>query len=233
MNIDFPSITASGDAALEQIKSYLFRLSEQLNYELNNLDRTVSVVQTEQKEAASVTPAEKTPLAQFDALKSLIINSAEIVSAYSDVISQTLSGKYVAKYDYDTFTENTKAELSADSTKIDQLYTNTQTIIREITGDERTLVVNGRIRSGLLENTTPAVYGVEVGQTVNFNGTEKFSGYARFTADRLSFYDGDVEVAYLSNNKLYITNAEILSSLKIGGYRISASSGLAFNWVGQ
>lgn len=234
MNIDFPSITGTGDTALEQIKTYLFRLSEQLNYELNNLDRTVEVVQTQQSETAAAVAekTEKTPLAQFDALKSLIINSAEIVNAYTEEINKTLSGQYVAKYEYDTFKEDTQASLSADSTRIDQLYTNVQTITNELTGDGSTLVVNGRIRSGLLENTTPPVYGVEVGQTTNINGQEVFRGYARFTADRLSFYDGDVEVAYLSNNKLYITNAEILSTLKIGGYRISASSGLAFNWVG-
>ena len=36
--------------------------------------------------------------------------------------------------------------------------------------------------------------------------------------EKLSFFDGSKEVAYVSNNKLYITDAEILSSLIIGKF---------------
>lgn len=36
--------------------------------------------------------------------------------------------------------------------------------------------------------------------------------------NRISFLDNDVEVAYLSNNKLYVTDAEILKSLQIGNF---------------
>ena len=40
----------------------------------------------------------------------------------------------------------------------------------------------------------------------------------RVINDRLSFYMNDTEVAYLSNNKLYVTQAEILSKLIIGSF---------------
>lgn len=40
----------------------------------------------------------------------------------------------------------------------------------------------------------------------------------RVVNDRLSFYMNDSEVAYLSNNKLYVTQAEILSKLIIGKF---------------
>jgi len=36
------------------------------------------------------------------------------------------------------------------------------------------------------------------------------------TNDKLSFYDGEIEVAYISNNKMYIRNAEIIDVLTIG-----------------
>ena len=36
--------------------------------------------------------------------------------------------------------------------------------------------------------------------------------------DRLSFMQSNVEVAYFSNNKLYINQAEVLTSLKIGKF---------------
>ena len=40
----------------------------------------------------------------------------------------------------------------------------------------------------------------------------------RVVNDRLSFYMNDTEVAYLSNNKLYVTQAEILTKLVIGRF---------------
>lgn len=36
--------------------------------------------------------------------------------------------------------------------------------------------------------------------------------------DRIAFLEGDIEVAYFSNQKLYITDAEILASLRIGNF---------------
>ena len=42
--------------------------------------------------------------------------------------------------------------------------------------------------------------------------------------DRLAFYMNDSEVAYLSNNKLYVTHAEILSRLIIGKFAFEPQS---------
>ena len=92
------------------------------------------------------------------------------------------------------------------------------------------------INSGILdydENGMPIV-GIEVGQRSATAGVEIFYKYARFTSDRLSFYDSnDVEVAYVSDYKLVITNAEISGNLKLGPYDIDTSDGLAFKYVGR
>ena len=61
------------------------------------------------------------------------------------------------------------------------------------------------------------------------------SGYvAKLNNQKLSFYDGDTEVAYISNNKLYITNGEIQNNLQIGKYQwITDSTGrMSLKWVG-
>ena len=63
---------------------------------------------------------------------------------------------------------------------------------------------------------------------------EVFNKYARFTAGRLSFYDkNDIEVAYISDYKLYITNAEIKGTLKLGAFLIDTSKGFRLKWVGR
>ena len=86
--------------------------------------------------------------------------------------------------------------------------------------------LNVYIRRGELE---PNVYGIEIGRSDSLIK-------ARFTNDRLSFYQGSTEVAYISQNNLYITRAEVLDYLKIGnsyqGYFVfdTTENGLEVKW---
>lgn len=78
------------------------------------------------------------------------------------------------------------------------------------------------------------VYGVEIGQTDTVNGQAVLRRFARFSSGKLSFYDqNNTEVAYISDYKLYITNAEIAGTLKLGGFLIDTSKGLTIKWVGR
>lgn len=97
------------------------------------------------------------------------------------------------------------------------------------------LTVNAYIKSGLLyyNDEELPVYGLEVGQTNTVNGEETFKKFARFTADRLSFYDqNDREVAYISDYKLYITSVEILYNLIGGGFILDFSKGFTLKFAG-
>lgn len=95
--------------------------------------------------------------------------------------------------------------------------------------------VTGTIKTGELykDEMGLPVYGLEIGQINEVNGVETFNKYARFTSSRLSFYDKYGEVAWISNNQLHITEAEVTGNLKIGGYLIETSNGIAFKWVGR
>ena len=98
--------------------------------------------------------------------------------------------------------------------------------------------VNAHIRSGLLytDDGGVPIYGVEVGQKNIIDGVEVFRKYARFTSDRLSFYDqNDKEVAYISDRKLYISDVEVISSIKRGGLKefILPSGDTVEKWVGR
>ena len=52
--------------------------------------------------------------------------------------------------------------------------------------------------------------------------------------DRIAFYEGAAEVAYISNKKLYITDAEVLTSIRIGNFAFipRANGNLSFKKVG-
>ena len=69
--------------------------------------------------------------------------------------------------------------------------------------------------------------GLELFTTINGN-IGKFK--MRLSENRLSFFEGNKEVAYLSNEKLYISSAEITNELKIGKIvgRRSSTSGFVF-----
>ena len=111
------------------------------------------------------------------------------------------------------------------------MYQDMQKVIADV---ETTLETNAYIRTGLLFYSDDGfpVYGLELGQKNEANGVEVFNKFAMFTADKLSFYDqNENEVAYISDQKLYITEAHITGALTLGRYYISTANGLAFKWI--
>lgn len=220
LELRLPNITGLTEREqLTQIKSYLYQLVGQLQWSLNNLETTTSTAVVNAPKSASMPSSQTDSKVAFDSIKSLIIKSAEIVDAYYEEINSRLVGEYVAQSDFGEFSEHTEQAITENSTEIERAFENIQEIITDIENIEFTLVeVNAHIRSGLLyyDEGVP-VYGLEIGQKNTIDGEEVFNKYARFTSDRLSFYDqNDTEVAYISDYKLYIRNVEITGSYKIG-----------------
>ena len=221
-NLRYPNITGQSESAkLAQMQSYLHQLVDQLNYAL----KTIEAGSTGTAAAASTasSKAEPTPQdakATFSSIKSLIIKSADIVNAYYDEINHRLSGVYVAESDFGAYAEETDLQIEANSKAIEQNYTDIQQIVWDIDGLRHAVIkVNANISTGLLyygEDGVP-VYGLEIGQRTEVDGVEVFNKYARFTSDRLSFYDQNGnEVAYISDKKLYITHIQVTGSYNIG-----------------
>jgi hypothetical protein len=131
--------------------------------------------------------------------------------------------------------ELTEQMVTTNSTGITQLFDSMQKLFTDIENLEHSLIeVNANIRSGLLyyDDDGVPIYGLEIGQRNDVDGVEVFNKYARFVADKLSFYDkNDTEVAYISDYKLYITNAQITGTLNLGRYELDPTDGLAFKWV--
>lgn len=213
MDLRLPNITAPDTAGkLNQLQRYLYALVEQLNWELGA--SAPSAPQT----IAAPKPA---PAETFSSIKSLIIKSADIIEAYSDKITQTLEGKYVAQSEFGTFTEETAQTLEQTAREVTQLFSNLQRI-------ESTLIgVNAYLRSGLLyyDDSGVPIYGLEVGQQTQVDGETVFNKYARFTAGKLSFYDAnDNEVAYISDYQLHITNVEVGGTYRQGHFQDSTQA---------
>lgn len=240
MEIRYPNITARDEAGqLLQVKSYLHQLVGQLNWAMKTIESgsSTSVVDSKGNPLATGTTTKEDPATSFNQIKALIIKSADIVNAYYEKINARLEGIYVAESDFGVYAEQTSQEIEANSTAIEQFYTELQQVITDIESVEHTLIeVNAHIKSGLLyydEEGMP-VYGLEIGQRSEIDGEEVFNKYARFTSEKLSFYDSnDNEVAYISDKKLYITHVEVTGSFSIGGFvdTVLADKSVVTKWV--
>lgn len=148
-------------------------------------------------------------LSQVEKIYSSKTEAGELEERLSSQISQTAQGIT------ESFSENLSS-LSED--------------LSSVGGEVKELVssLDVYIRRGELEE---GVFGIEIGRSDS-------NIKARFTNDRLSFFQGLSEVAYISGSNLYITRAEILDYLKIGnsadGYFTFdvSENGLEVMWSG-
>ena len=237
INIRLPNITATTEREqLIQVKSYLHQLVSELNWALTSVE-SGNNAQVQNKTASGNAVTKDELSTSFNELKSLIIKSSTAVTAYSETAEEIYNSRYVAKSDFGTYTEEAEQTIEKNSKAIESFYENMQEILTDIETLEHSLIeVNANIKSGLLyyDDSGVPVYGLEVGQRTKIDGVEIFDKFARFTSDRLSFYDqNDNEVAYISDRKLYIDHAEIKSTLRMGGFMDTALSdgSIVTKWV--
>lgn len=236
MNIDIrlPNITAKDEAGqIQQVRTYLYQLAQQLNWALNTVESAQSGTVTPSvviDKGVAPQDAEST----FNSIKALIIKSADIVKAYEETIFTDFDGKYFADSDFGTYIEETSRKVEENSKGVTEAYTNVQNLTISVAGlENESREMNAYIKRGLLgyDDNGNAVYGVEVGETTE-DGS--FVRYARFKADRLSFFDENSnEVAYIGAGCLYVVGKTVfLGEIQLGSYKTDTSDGLAFTWIG-
>lgn len=157
--------------------------------------------------------------------------SEELKKIISDVINDVVSNRK----DFD--------DLVGEDGRIEEIRKNsvtTQQQVDKVQTDVNTYIVrvdaiDGRIES--IEQTTECFSMEDAGLRI----TRKISSQdpsmqlsMLLSEQKLSFYQGTDEVAYFSNNKLYVTDAEILDRLQLGKFAfIPRSNGnLSFRYLG-
>ena len=228
-----PEINAVTDREkLQQIKSHLYQMTQELNFALESVDKSQKeLVETTAASASKAVKDATTPQKTFAAVRDLIIKNAEIVEAYYEAINMKLSGVYVAQSDFGTYTQETQALIEANSQSITQNYASQQAINSQLSEDISAIMSNAYIKTGLLDEIDGReIYGVEIGQTTkDQDGNSLYARSARFTPSALEFYDGadpngTTPIAYISNKQLFITDAEITGSLTIAGFEFKKTA---------
>ena len=243
-----PAPRGSTAEQLSRQYAYLFQMAQQLNLALQQLDGGAqgglyasSAAAASSGGGDAVTEEEKQ---HYRNLKSLIIRTAKEIRSEMDKVQLELAGEYVAVSDFGTYLERLNSSIEADPAAITQYYkffSDLQTDVDAVSAAfERYRVdTEGYIRTGIVyyDGAVP-VYGVAVGQdlvTVEVDGrriVEQKNFRATYTAGKLSFWQDAVEVAYVSNNRLYISNITVLQDVTLGRWEISGSDGLSFKWIG-
>lgn len=226
---------------------YLFGMAQQLNIALNALDESnlsPSVASALASGAKASSEVASLP-SQYNTLRSMIVKTANTIRSEMDKLSVSLEGTYVAQSDFGSYVQELSSYIEANPEALTQYYkfaSDLQANLDEVDVAFETYKTSteGYIRTGIVyyEDDIP-VYGVAVGQNLTsttIDGEEVIDRRdfrATFTAKKLSFWQDETEVAYVSNNKLNINEVGILNSMRLGNWDISTSNGLAIKWVGD
>ena len=231
-----PRPEGSVEEQLQRQYAYLFQMAQQLNLAAQQVSGEVAP-----SAAAAVGVGEAQ---QYDTLKSLIVKTARQVEREMERLTARLEGEYVASSDFGTYVERLNSYLEADPAAITQYYSFAsalQSNIDAVSADfaDYRADTQGYIRTGIVDyDGAVPVYGVAVGQgltTREVDGetvVEQNNFRATFTATKLSFWQDTTEIAYVSNNKMYINNITVLQAMTLGKWELTTRSGLAFKWIG-
>ena len=142
MKVDLIQPPMSGQSdkeTLTQMRSYLFQLREQLLWAFENVEATGGsggggasqvVTQTTQK-IETILPSEADAAITFEAIKPLIIKSADIVNAYYEEIEKKISEIYVAESDFGTYVSETSKTMSETSERVLENYESIQAVVTD------------------------------------------------------------------------------------------------------
>ena len=238
----YPTGTASQIAARQY--SYLFQMAQQLNLALEALESGAAVQGQGGVQQGPSGNAMAALQQQYENLRSQIVKTAEQVEKTTEALTAKLKEEYVAQSEFGTYVQRLSAYLEANPEALTQYYGFCGDLQANVAAVDAAfthyrLDTQGYIRTGIVsyEGDTP-VYGVAVGQNLTTREVdgetvvEQNNFRAVFTARRLGFWQDDTEIAYLSDNRLYITDITVLSGLNVGQWRMDSTSGLAFQWMG-
>ena len=229
--------------SLMQQYTYLFEMARRLNLAETELAQMLSNPVESGRTVSKEVESGRIE-AQYRRLKALVVKTADTVQAELDRLEATLTGSYVAQSDFGSYVEQLSLYLEANPEAVTQYYkfaADLQAGLDRVDTDFQSwrTETGGYIRTGIVDYEDAApVYGVAVGQDLTVTEVDGETVIDRrnfrstFTARRLSFWQDETEVAYISDNRLHIRTLEVLDAMTVGAWRFSTDHGLALHWQG-
>ncbi len=225
-----PTITSLDNPGNEELYEYLVRLERSLRRTLFDIGESAEkALNTSNSAAISST--------ELETIRDGIIKVSNEVQSVRDSIILTLENNYIAKNEASIYAENAVQSIELDGKGITQFFREVSLLSDRMDAAEddiqsgsdvssdlnvRLSEINAYIRTGRLDT---GVYGIEIG---NFHEDDSSPYKVRLSENRLSFYIGNTEAAYFSDNSMVIANASVLESLNIGNCIVSPDEGITF-----
>ncbi len=175
-----PMLTGENTKDLAALRDFLFRMAgslEQVNTAAVATERTTrsdgtQVLKEKQASAADVAAIRRSA----QELRSLIIKTAEEVTAYTDSKREEYDGVYLAQSDYGTLTDTMRASIETTAAGVVESYdfesriSTAETDIHGLT--EFITNIEGEIRRGLIRDPETGEYvtGIAIAQNLQFDG---------------------------------------------------------------
>lgn len=225
----------NGLSDLEEIKSYILRLDRRLSLLLDNIGAENLSPELRERVYTEM-PSD------IGDIKREIIETAYQIKDVSDRIELRLANEYVAKSQIGEYTENAIQNITLDGKGITQYFDEINVLSGRMDGAESSIEeeidradaiqtevskLSAYIRTGKLDT---GIYGIEIG---NFSDGTNAPYKVRLSENRLSFFVGNDEAAYFSDNSMYISRACVPITLSVGGSVIKNDRGLTFTAAGN
>ena len=232
-----PALRGTSEQQLQQVYAFLFRLSENLNVALNE----VTPADSAKKESVASGSKQQTNKSDggYDDLRALIINTAENVKKEMTYVWRELTSDYEAiSEQWGTYRETIKTTIEETAESVVTKY-DYDARIESVQNYVRN--TSGYIKQGFIEYDSEGdpIIGIAIGQNLQYvneviGQLDATQSCAFYTAGHVSFRINGQEVAYVSNQKLYIREAEITTgNVTLGGqWQLTTAKGFAIKWVG-
>lgn len=225
-------LSSSIDTAKSELTGDIVNAKSELTEAVNNVDEDLQGAKTDINGRIDDTNGSVAGLGSgLNDANSRIAEVDEDLQDSKEAINNSIQGVQERVTGVNGLLEDAKSQLGGSIEDLEAYVSELQQVI---------IGVTAYIKSGLLYYTDAEipVYGLEVGQSVKdeVSGEVVFNKYARFTSEKLSFYDNNgTEVAYISDKKLFIRQAEITIALKIGGLidLVMDNGDIVTKWVGK
>lgn len=220
-----PVLQGTERMQLDQMYRYLNAMSDKLNQALMTITIEQMAPETQEMIRTAAQKEEEKDAGGYQALKSLIVKTAEVVRHEMTEISTTLTDEYTAlSSQFGEYERNLDATITATAEGILQQYNYDE----RITGLEDDTAAYQRrfgqyIFTGLVDEVG-GKYGIAIGENVTaydedgnpYLNTERKT--ATFTMDELAFWHGETKMAWFTDNIFHIAQGEVTKSMKMGNH---------------
>lgn len=147
---------------------------------------------------------------EIDEIRQEVRSNTSLIEQTDEQIRLDVSNEYVSTGTFDEFREATETQFTVQADGIEAKFSEVVLMVEEVEGETQ---AQFRELASYIRG-----YQNEEGQPVLELGSVTSDIILRQTNDRIQFIQNGVEVAYFSNNTLYITDGHFLNSLRIGQF---------------